>query len=59
MNMEEIPTTFDKKEISLYRKNIAIAILLRGSMYSNKQNISVNLWQNFILQLYQTTLNFH
>ena len=43
MNMEEIPTTFDKKEISLYRKNIAIAILLRGGMYSNKRNISVNL----------------
>ena len=31
MNMEEIPATFDKK-ISLYRKNIAIAILLRGGM---------------------------
>ena len=46
MNMEEIPTTFDKKEISLCRKNIAIAILLRGGMYSNKQNISLEILKN-------------
>ena len=32
MNMEEIPTTFNKKEISFYDKNIAMAILLRGGM---------------------------
>ena len=32
MNMEEIPTTFDEKEITLYRKNVAMAILLGGGM---------------------------
>ena len=32
MNMEEIATSFDKKEIRLYRKNIEMAILLRGGM---------------------------
>ena len=37
MNMEEIPTTFDKKETSLYRKNIAMAILLRGGMCRTKE----------------------
>ena len=41
MNMEEIPTTFDKKEISLYGKNIAMAILLRGGMYRTNEIFSL------------------
>ena len=32
MNIEEVPTTFEKKEISLYRKSIPMAILPRGGM---------------------------
>ena len=32
MNIEEMPTTFDKKEMSLYRKNIAMTILSHVGM---------------------------
>ena len=69
MNMEEIPTTFDKKEISLYRKNIAIAILLRGGMYRTNEIfllISDKIsFYNFtkqpriFIKTFQTTWNFN
>ena len=40
MNMEVIPTTFDKKEIS---KNIAMAILLFGGMSKTNEIFPLNL----------------
>ena len=68
MNMEEIPATFDKK-ISLYRKNIAIAILLREGMSRTNEIfllISDEIsFYNFtkqpsiFIKTFQTTWNFN
>ena len=58
MNMEEIPTTFDKKEISLYRKNIAIAILLRGGMYRTNEIFLLISDEIYILQHLPNNLEF-
>ena len=66
--MEEVPTTFEKKEISLHRKSIAMAILSRGGMSRTNEIfplISDRIsFYNFskeasiLIKTFRTTLNF-
>ena len=67
--MEEVPATFEKNEISLYRKSIAMAILSRGGMSKTKEIFplisDMISFYNFskepsiLIKTFRTTSNFY